>query len=217
MGKKSSSKFGDTRLDKTFSELLEAMSSRYSVVLRQLSQDNNEEVRFQNFIKNPKVTPNRLLEQHWSGIQSDWSKDHVLVVNDTSTLSFPYREDREELGSVGGRQSKSKPKYTGFDVHPSIFVNATHGGLQGLGGLDILKTPLAKTTIEQLERQLRRKSLPQLPFEEKERYKWFRSPMKAIANAPKAKQYTLVGDRETDIYDLIYRTLEQKQAILLKL
>lgn len=209
MGKKSKSKFGDVRIDRAFGDLLEAMSSRYSVVLRQISDDHNEETRFQNLINNKKVVPDLLLEHHWSQSSSNWENDHVLVVSDTSTLSFPYRADREELGDIGGVQSKTAPKYTGFDIHPSIFVNASNGALQGLGGLDIIKTPLAKTKIEQVLRKVRQKTCSKLPFEQKERYKWLRSPIKAITNAPKAKQYTLVGDRETDIYDLIHRTLEE--------
>ncbi len=209
MGKKSVSKFGDIRLDKTYGDFLSAISTRYSVVLRQLADDNNTEVRYQNFIINPKVSPDQLLKHHWSQSQADWSNDHLLVISDSSTLSFPYRADREDLGDVGGAQSKTNPKYTGFDIHPSIFVNASNGALQGLGGLDIIKTPLAKDEQAQVERELRRKKYSKLPFEDKERYKWFRSPMKAIENGPKTKQYTLIGDRETDIYDLMHRTIEQ--------
>lgn len=110
MGKKSTSKFTDSRLDKTFLVLLTEMVNRYSVVLRQLSEDRNTEVRFQNFINNKKVTPNRILSHHCSLLENDWSEEHMLVINDTSTLSFPYRADREELGEIGGVKSKrSKP------------------------------------------------------------------------------------------------------------
>ena len=209
MGKKSRSKFGDKRLDVTSSDFLEAITSRYSVIIRQVAENKNIETRFQNFLRNPKVTPNNIISHHWTNINTDWSTDHVLVISDSSTLSFPYRADRDELGDVGGAQSKTRPKYTGFDIHPSILINASNSSLQGLGGLDIIKTPLIKDERDKLEQQVRRKMYSKLPFEEKERYKWFRCPMKAIENAPKAKQYTLIGDRETDIYDLIYRTLEQ--------
>lgn len=209
MGKKSSSQFEDSRLDVTSWDFLEAITSRYSIIIRQIAENKNIETRFQNFLRNPKVNPNRIISHHWENIQADWSKEHVLVISDSSTLSFSYRADREELGNVGGVQSKTKPKYTGFDIHPSIFINASTGSLQGLGGVDIIKTPLVKDERDKLEQELRRKTYPRLPFEEKDRYKWFNSPMKGIENAPKAKQYTLIGDRETDIYDLMHRTLEE--------
>ena len=66
-----------------------------------------------------------MLKHHWSLSESDWSK----VISNTSTLSFPYRLDREELGEIGGVKPKSTPKFTGFDIHSSIFVNAATGGL----------------------------------------------------------------------------------------
>ena len=53
----------------------------------------------------------------------------MLVISDTNTLSFSYRLDREELGEIGGVKPKSTPKFTGFDIHSSIFVNAATGGL----------------------------------------------------------------------------------------
>ena len=211
MGKKSASEFGDIRLDKAFSDLLSEMSNRYSVILRQLSDDRNTEVRFQNFIKNPKVTPNRILSHHCSLLENDWSEEHMLLISDTSTLSFPYRKNREELGELGGVKSKhtKKARLSGFHIHPSIFVNASDGGLCGLGAIDIIKTPIAKTLLDKVERIEYRKLVPKLAFEEKERYKWINSPSKAIENAPNAKRYTLIGDRETDIYDLMYLTLEE--------
>jgi hypothetical protein len=211
MGKKSSSEFKDTRLDKTFLELLSEMVNRYSVILRQLSDDKNTEVRFQNFIKNKKVTPNRILSHHCSLLKNDWSEEHMLVISDTSTLSFPYRADREELGEIGGVKSKhsKQTKFSGFNIHPSIFVNSSNGGLCGLGAVDIIKTPISKSLVDQVERLERRRLSPKLAFEEKERYKWFNSPSKAIENTPRAKKYTFIGDRETDIYDLMHRTLEQ--------
>ena len=204
MGKKSDSKFGHIRLNKTYEELLSSIVSRYSLILHQLGSDKNEEIRFGNFINNPKVKPDRILSHHWTQINSDWSDRHVLVISDSSRLSFAYRADREELGYVG-----PKTKKTGFDIHPSIFLDAATGGLQGLGGLKLIQQPFARTVQEKRAKEQRRKDRWKTPFKDKERYKWFCSPCQAITNAPIAKRYTLMGDRETDIYDLIARTLEK--------
>lgn len=184
MGKKSSSKFTD------------------NPVIHQLSDDKNEETRFYNFIHNSKVSPDRIFSYHWDNINSDWSDKHLLVVNDSSTLSFASLANREEMGYIGPNTDKS-----GFAVHPSILLNAQDGGLYGVGGTDIVVTPFARTTAEKAAKKERNKNRYKIPFAEKERYKWFQSPRKAIDNCPTAAQYTLVGDRETDIYDLIALTL----------
>jgi len=133
----------------------------------------------------------------------------MLVVSDSSTLSFPFRSDREELGYVGPKTTK-----TGFDIHPSIFLDATSGGVYGIGGLEILRTSFIKTEADKAAQQQQRKDRWKTPFELKERYKWFTSPVQAISNAPQAAGYTLIGDRESDIYDLIARTRENNWDFL---
>lgn len=201
MGKKSKSKFTDIRLDSTCDSMLDAITTRYSTVLRTLSDDYNEETRFANFISNPKVDSGRLLSHHWSKIDTDWSDKHMLVINDTSSLKFSIRADREQMNFVG-----ENTKQTGFDIHPSILVDSQTGGLHGLGGLNILPARYVYDEHERAEKKERNKQRWKLPFEEKERYKWFTSPSQAIALSPSAAQYTLVGDRESDIYELIART-----------
>ena len=204
MGKKSSSEFRDIRLDKTRQDLLESMTIRYSSVLRQLATTNNEESRFTNFINNKKVNPDAILSQSWKETKADWSDKHMLVVSDSSTLSFVNRADREKLGYIG-----QKTKKTGFHIHPSILLDAKDGGLYGVGSVNIIKTDFAQTPQEIADKKQRNKDRWKIPFEKKERYKWLTSPKKAIENCPTAAQYTLVGDRETDIYDLMSRTLNE--------
>jgi len=155
MGKKSSSKLGDTRLNKGYQALIASMGK------------------------------------------------NVLVISDSSTISFPYHSNRGELGYVGPNTKKS-----GFHVHPSIILDAQDAACYGLGGISFNKTPLAKTKKQKAAKAERRKNKWKIPFEEKDRYKWFDSPQQAIKNYPGATSYTLVGDRESDIYDLIARTID---------
>lgn len=48
-----------------------------------------------------------------------------------------------------------------------------------------------------------------MPLEDKERFKWLSTPREAIKNCPGAARYTLVGDREADIYDLMAKCVGQ--------
>lgn len=204
MGKKSSSYFQDIRLDKTCDAFIESITRRYSSVLRTLGEDRNAETRYANFIRNPKVNSERILQHHWKQCSADWSAQHLLVISDTSTLSFKVRSDRESMNYTG-----TKTKQTGFNIHPSLLVNAANGGLYGMGGLKILPARYPRTEKERQQKKERNAQRWKTPFEEKERYKWFSSPRQAVDLAPAAATYTLVGDREADIYDLIARTLNQ--------
>ena len=52
--------FGDTRLDRLEALLCERMVARCSTVIRQFSQNYNEEFSFGRFLRNAKVTPTKI-------------------------------------------------------------------------------------------------------------------------------------------------------------
>jgi len=193
---------GDKRLNKGFQALISAMVVRHTVVMSDLSSNRGEEVQLGRFIKNAKVTPEKIVAHNCSVNPLSLAEKNVLVISDTSTISFDAYENREELGHVGPFTNKS-----GFSVHPSILLDADEGSCYGLGGIHFHKTPIAHTEQEKAAKKEQRKRNARRAFEEKERYKWFNSPSQAISNCPSAKSYTLIGDRESDIYDLIARTI----------
>jgi len=208
-GKKSKSKFTDIRLDMTCNEFINAVTTRYSCVLRTLGEDYNQETRFANFIRNPKVTPNRILEHHWKSINTEWTDKQILVISDTSNLSFPFRSDREEMNFVGANTD-----LTGFDIHPSILVDSQNGALYGLGGLQILPARYGRDKLAEAIKKGGKRNNDSIPFEEKDRYKWFSSPSQAVELSPTAAGYTFVGDRDSDIYELMTKTLEHGHNFL---
>lgn len=202
MGKKSRSILGDKRLHKGFQELLTAMVIRHTVIIRQLSSSRGGEVKMGRFLQNPNVTPQKLVAHSCAMTSLALSDKNVLVISDSSTISFDAYANREELGHVGPFTNKS-----GFSVHPAILLDADHGSCYGLGGIHFHKTPIAHTQEEKVVRKEQHKQNAKRAFEQKERYKWFDVPRQAITNCPSAKSYTLIGDRESDIYDLIARSL----------
>ncbi|PHN02166.1 IS4 family transposase [Flavilitoribacter nigricans] len=205
MGKRLNSKLGDKRLEKGFEALLNSMLIHYSVILRQLATGRGEEVQLGRFVNNPKVTSKGLVDHCCEQLGVDVKGRPVLVINDTSTISFAPNARREELGFVGPNSTKS-----GFDVHPAIVLDGENGACYGLGGISIYKTEFARTEQEQADQAQRRRDKWKTPFEEKERYKWFDAPRQAIANYADASSYTLIGDREADIYDLMGLGLQQQ-------
>jgi len=209
MGKKSISKLGDVRLEKSFLSLIGAMVVKYTTTIRQLASNRAEQVQFGRFINNPKITPKALVNQWHEGKVQDVSGKDLLILSDSSTISFPKRIDRKGLGFVGTIGSKS-----GFDVHPAIILNAQNGACYGLGGISTYRTSFHKTEAEQVAKKQRRKNNRKIPFEQKERFKWFDAPDQAIKNYPYANSYTLIGDRESDIYELMGLTLKNNWSFL---
>lgn len=204
MRKRSSSEFGDIRLDVTYALLLTGMVTRYKSVLRKIGDSRNDEVRFGRFIQNPKVEPKTLLTHHWNLSDLIFKGKHLLIINDSSKISFLANTNRTDLGYVGPKTTKR-----GFDIHPSIIVDADDGAFYGLGGITIQKTEIIDTPEKKKAQKQQKNNNWKTPFTEKGSYKWFDSPNQAITNCSGAASYTLLGDRESDIYDVMTRAEER--------
>lgn len=176
-------------------------------VLRQLGEGRKEEVSFGRLINNPKVTPVGLVKQYWLNNQMDWSGKHLLVIEDGSKMSFAIRKDRPELGYVGEGN-----KLGGFEVHSAVIYDAEDLSCYGLGAADTFTTE----HLSEEEKSQRRRVKWKTPFEDKDRYKWFSTAEQAIKNCPGANAYTVVGDRESDIYDLFARLEKQAYGFVIR-
>lgn len=197
---KSKSPLGDVRLERPFMGLLNAMSEKLTPIIRRLGASRKEEVSFGRFINNRRVTPVGLVKQHWLNNRIDWSGKHLLVIEDGSKMSFSFRKDRLVLGYVGESE-----KVGGFEVHNAVMYDAEDLSCYGLGAADIHVTE----RLEEAEKLRRRSVLWKTPFAQKDRYKWYSTAQHAIGNCPGASAYTVIGDREADIYDLLARFQEQ--------
>lgn len=195
---KSRSKLGDTRLERVHGLLIYAMSQKMSIVLRQLAKDRTEETAFGRFINNPKVKPENIIKHYHHVSPMDFGGKHILVVADSSSAAFGLHANRKDLGYIGPNTTKS-----GFELHPTIYMDAQDGACYGLGGLKIWKTAFTTTAEEKAAKLERRKDRWKTPFKDKERYKWYSTVEQAIENNTSAAKYTIVGDREADIYDLL--------------
>ena len=208
---KSKSKLGDTRLERVHGLLIYAMSQKMSVVLRQLSETDAQEASFGRFINNKKVKPEEIVAHYHHVEPVNFAGKHILVIQDTSTASFGLHSKRKDLGYVGPKTNK-----TGFDLHPTIYMDAVDGACYGLGGLSVNKTEIISTEAEEKAKLERRKNCWKIPFIEKERYKWYSTVEQTIKNNDSADKYTIIGDREADIYDLFAMYKEKGWQFLIR-
>ena len=202
--KRTTSSFGDARLDKAFARLVDNLTSRWTLTLRKLAEDAAQANRFSRFINNKAVTPRQLLQEHWKRLQPDLKGRHLLAISDTTTLSFRPLAKREALGTVTDTSALE-----GFDIHPTVLVDADTKACLGPAGMTSYQRPRMTSEQDTEQRAQRRQQRNYLPFEQKERYKWWASPCEAVGNCSGAAQYTLVGDREADIFELMHRVRER--------
>lgn len=161
------------------------MLARNSVCLRRLSGGRRgQEVRFNRFLGNEKVTVERLIEGWSERTGPAAAGRHVLAIQDTSEINVPTTAGRRRgLGEIG------KGVGRGLLVHAMMAVDAETGGCVGLVGGTIW-TRRGRVEVRCDKR----------PLSERESDRWVSTGEQAKRVLAAAATVTIVGDRESDIY-----------------
>ena len=154
------------------------------------------------FFDNPKVTPAKLLEPHQA---STWercaSEPIVLIAQDTTYFNFTSHAATTGMGPIGSGTEQ------GFLLHSALALT-TDGVPLGL----VAQIAWARDP-ETRGKSARRK---QLPIEEKESYRWLQIQQQIATRVPDGTQTVLMGDRESDIYDLFIAPRNPQQQLLVR-
>ncbi len=152
------------------------------------------------FFDNPKVTPAAFLAPHQASTWERWAgQAMVLIAQDTTYFNFTRHPATTDLGPIG-----SGPEQ-GFLLHSALALT-TDGVPLGL----VAEIPWARD-LEAPDKSADRKKLP---IEVKESYRWLQAQAAITANVPEATQTVLMGDRESDTYDLFIAPREPGQHLL---
>lgn len=169
------------------------------VCLRRLAKGSRaQEVRFNRFLGNDKVTLARVIESWSEGTVAAAEGRHVLAIQDTSEINFATTAKRRRgLGEIG------KGNGRGVLLHPMLAVDAETGICLGLVSGQVW-TRGARRTLSHDRRDL----------SDKESQRWI-----ATANAAKpvlagAAMVTSLGDRESDIFAAYASVPEQRFHVI---
>jgi Transposase DDE domain len=201
--------------------LLSSMTEKVTVVLRQLAHNFGEERGYGRFLENDKITLQDIIECYRPSLPDDIHTKHVLLVQDTTQISFGLDSRKKDLGKVGDGS------HYGFFAHPVIGIDTSNGGCLGLGAVEIHKRQeydLTESDIQAAQKSLetnakkKGKTKPiteaailrrarethqhKLPFEAKDRYRWLDTALEAAEFYQDAAQLTVVGDCENDIFQV---------------
>ncbi len=201
---------GDSRLDRVEALICDRMRVRCSTVIRQFSQNYNEEFSFGRFLRNPKVTPSKLVQMHTERTALACRGHHVLHIEDSSELSFGMNPKCSGLGKVGCGKEE------GFFIHPVITMNAANGGCLGLGAAHIWKRKEYAPDDPMSDSTYRKLKLQYIPFADKEGVRWLDTALKSVINCKEAAQHTVVADSEADIYEVVCGLVAAKTGFVIR-
>ncbi len=139
-----------------------------------------------------------LIEAELFRTSKNVSGRHVLGIQDTTELNFESHAGRTEgLGTVGNGTD------AGIFLHPLLAVDAETGAGLGFGAIHVWN---------RLEKA--RRDYWNLPIEEKETFRWVSAAESSKVTLSQASLVTIIGDRESDIYELFTRIPDARTQVL---
>jgi len=189
--------FGDVRRNARAIKIAEDIEDSYEKSASASFSDNAGLKAAFRFVNTPAVTPEKLLskfiEWNFKGLKCA----HALIIQDTTEFNYSWRKGLEGLGPI------TKEGNQGFFLHPGIIVNPENESVLGLASASFWKRENEKE--KRGERDYQKK-----PIEEKESYRWLMVPEEIQRYAEGNTSFTVVADREADIYELFLAQKEKK-------
>lgn len=180
---------GDIRLDRLSERLFERVVETGSLVLKTVGGKRSGEIAAGRFLVNGQTTPITILEPHIARTRAAVVGRSILVAQDTTEINFAGRAERRKgLGPAGDGDSP------GFFIHPQVAIDAEDGCVLGLIGAEIWTRPETKADDRR-----------QRNADEKESKRWLCGARCAADKLKDATRVVMVGDRESDIYDLFVK------------
>jgi hypothetical protein len=169
------------------------------VCLRRLAKGNRaQEVRFNRFLGNAKVTTARVIESWSEGTVAAAEGRHILAIQDTSEINFATTvERRRGLGEIG------KGNGRGVLLHPMLAVDAENGSCLGLLSGQVWTRQGRRTVSHDLR-----------DLSDKESQRWIATALAAKPLLAKAAMVTALGDRESDIFALYASVAEERFHVI---
>lgn len=189
--------FGDARLDNRMGMLMESIINHGSAIINRNSKNKKEKIGAYRMINNSKLELESLITRLKENCTHHLDCGHVLCIQDTTEVNYTQiqhrlDEDDPDVGPI------TKNSNVGFFCHPTLVMDADKG--IPLGFSDILLWSRSKDKGNKRTRKYSQKRI-----EDKESIRWIDSVRRTSRVLPGEIQKTVIADRESDIYDALYR------------
>lgn len=201
---------GDKRLNRRVEETLSRLGKQPSGSIPYGSVEWSDTKATYNLFKNEKVTGEKILQPHqdrtWERIATH---PVVLAVQDTTFLDYTHAPSIKGLGPIGTTSQKLR----GIVMHNTLAV--TPAGVP-LGEIDqqLWVRPVVERPKDAKAKSKSKK--PVRPIEEKESYKWVKSMVRMRDRIPPDTQLVMVGDAESDVYELLVAAESCNSSFLIR-
>lgn len=173
--------------------------------IRRSANTKAEQKATYRFLENEKVTEQELIESCCERTSELCNGKHLLVLNDTSEINLQRHSGRIQpekgIGVVGNDTD------LGFFAHLGLVVDIDSYQAIGFSSINLWHRLSDKGTKES-------RGYNKLAVEEKESFKWIKCVNDSKTILKDAASVTVVGDRESDMYELFIDAKQQGVDVL---
>lgn len=184
------------------------ITEKQTVILNQLARDRKDLVAFSRFFNNDSVELKSIKQESYNRINTLIRGKHVLCIQDTTEINYQHHLGKlsktdSDLGLVGNNND------IGFFLHPSLVVDSDDKFPLGFSWIHLWNRPFDKKDKNARNYQTQ-------PIEEKESYRWITNAQNSKDTLSNAEHITVIGDRESDIYEEFISVPDSKTDILVR-
>jgi hypothetical protein len=197
----------DSRIEKRAEKVMDDMLGFGNVVVNKFCATSTEKIGAYRMLGNNNIDHKDLAEGVYRACKNNDRPVHVLALQDTTEVNYSNHmgrlENDEDIGPVTLKNN------AGFFCHPVLIIDTENQIPIGISSVEIWNRPWDKPNKH--ERDYHNQNI-----EDKESYRWIKSAEATKELLQEATCITIIGDRESDIYDEFVTVPDHRTHLLIR-
>lgn len=198
----------DTRLEKRAEKVLKDMLTFGKVVVNKFCTTNTDKIGAYRLFSNTNFDYNDLLKGVFHNCKERQGSQHLLCIQDTTEFNYTHHIKR-----IGKEDDNIGPvainDMAGFFCHPMLVIDSEQKTPIGFSSIHLWNRSWDKK--DKLERDYKN-----LNISEKESFRWINSAQKTKEVLSETPLLTVIGDRESDIYEELATVPDNRTHLLIR-
>lgn len=199
----------DKRIGKRLEKTLSLMVDKGTCTVNKMAVDNAEKIAIYRTLKNPRFNHKDLMEASFKKCAENIDTEHVLVIQDTTEFNYQGISKKLRANMDADIGPTGRDDIAGYFCHPGLVIHPGNDTVYGFSSALFYNRSWDKGN--KYERDYKR-----LPIEEKESYRWIQTAIKSKEVIASNVRMTIIGDRESDIYEEFLRVPDQRTDVLVR-
>ena len=189
-------------------KILDSLIKHKSGIINQIMKTHSDQIGTYRFFGNQYIELEQIQSAIYRNCQESSSSGHILCIQDTSEINYSHlsgklKANDRHIGPTGNE------KEAGFFIHPVLALCADDYFPIGFPSVKVWNRSWSKQ--DKYEREYHLESI-----ENKESYRWIESANQCKKVFDKGNMITVIGDRESDIYEEFVRVPDERTHLLVR-